>query len=165
MTRRTASETVLSARDAGTAAQTNKVKLIQSVDNVPIGDLDELRVRFKQTQQAAGTMPTMNLKLQRLVTGGVPVLATDDMWEDFYAFPEIAAAAVQSFVVSLPLPLAQDVDGSLGSYSRAYAQGSLAADTVLAGHWLGPIRVIEIVGGTVTTSVIYNLEFVGRKIG
>lgn len=147
-------EKVVDAHNTGTSAGTATVATVQNVGGRMLPAMAELRVRLNVTQAMTGTSPTLDIYLQRKVGAG-------DDWEDFYAFPQVTTSTVDK-VVTLPLPLAQDVDGSLGSMSRDQGVESLTADTALAGHWAGPIRVREVIGGTVTQAAIYDIEMVGR---
>jgi hypothetical protein len=153
-------ETVIAARNTGTTPGSATPATVHEVDGRPLGLIDELRCRLNVTQALTGTVPTLNVYLQRAVAGDPdPTVAAD--WEDFYAFPQVTTSTVD-LVVSLPLPAAQDVDGTLTTASRARAVETLTADTLLAGHWAGPIRVREVLGGTPTQAAIYDLELVGR---
>lgn len=153
---------VVSAHSAGLVAASTTVATIRTVAGKPIQRIEQMRVRLKVTTAPIGDTPTLDVYLQRPVGANAdPTVAAD--WEDFYHFPQVTTATVDK-VVTLPLPLAQDVDASLGSMSRARAVEALAADTVLGGHWNGPIRIREVVatGGVITTAGVYDIEMTGR---
>lgn len=155
-------EKVVAAHSTGTAAGSATVATVREVDGVPLTRLSELRVRLRVTTALVGDTPTLDVYLQRAVAADPdPTDATD--WEDFYHFPQVTTSTVDK-VISLPLPAAQDVDASLGTYSRNRGVEALAADTVLGGHWMGPIRIREVLatGGSITTAGVYDVEMVGR---
>jgi len=153
---------VVSAHSTGTAAVSTTVATVREVDGKPIALFRELRVRLNLTAEMGGDTPTCDVYLQRAVAED-PDSAVDADWEDFFHFPQMTTSKVDR-IINLPLPLPQDVDASLGSYSRARAIEALAADTVLGGHWMGPIRVREVVtkGAGAITAGIYDIEMVGR---
>lgn len=152
-------EKVVSAQGTGLAAGTVTVATLSRVQGKPLDLLAWLRVRLTVTQAPVGTagQPTLDVYLQRKV-------GADPDWEDFYAFPQVGASTIDR-VVTLPLPPAQDVDGSLGSASRTVAVESLAADTLLAGKWGDQIRIREVLadGGasSIDTEAQYDIEMVG----
>lgn len=149
-------EKVVDAHNTGTSAGTSTVATVQEVAGRSLDVMTELRARLNVTQALDGDTPTLDVYLQRKVGAG-------DDWEDFYHFPQVTTSTVDK-VVTLPLPLAQDVDGSLGSMSRDQETESLAADTALAGHWSGPVRIREVLatGGSISQAAIYDIEMVGR---
>jgi hypothetical protein len=156
-------EKVVSAHSAGLLATAGAtVATIREIDKKPLALFDELRARLHVTTAAIGSTPTLDVYLQRAVAAD-PDPTDDSHWEDFYHFAQVTTATVDK-IVSLPLPLAQDVDASLGSMSRTRGVVALAADTALGGHWMGPIRIREVVttSGTITTAAVYDIEFVGR---
>ncbi len=152
-----AEEKVISAHDTGTTPGTATVATLYHVDDQPLINLDELRVRLNVTQALDGTTPTLDVYLQR----AVGVDPGDDDWQDFYHFPQVTTSLVD-VEVALPLPAPQDADGSLASASDAVVQESLAADTLLAGHWGSAIRIREVIGGTPSQAAVYDVEMVGR---
>ena len=152
-------ETVITARNAGTTAQTATAATVTSVGDRDLNIMQELNLRLEVTTKPEGSSPTFDLYLQRATQ---PSPGGDD-WQDFYHFPQVTDGAVVDLEVVLPLPRAADVDGSLGSYSNAVVQESLAADTVIAGHWGEQIRIREVVGGTsLTQGCVYSVHVVGR---
>lgn len=150
-----AAETV--ARTSQDTAGTETVTTIDHIDGQPIVRMAHLAVRLEVTTAIDGTVPTLDIYLQRATQ---PSPGADD-WDDFYHFPQQTDAGANDLVVHLPLPNPQDVDGSLGSASHAVVQESLAADTLLSGHWGEQIRIREVVTGTDLTAAVYNLHFVG----
>ncbi len=157
-------EKVVSAHSTGTVAGSATVATVREVKGRPLERIDEMRVRLHVTQATAGSVgPTVDVYLQRPVSAS-PDPTDDTDWEDFYRFPQFSTALVDK-IVSLPLPLAQDVDASLGSMSRTRAIETLTADTALGGHWMGPVRIREVLGaagGTITQAAIYDVEIAGR---
>lgn len=104
-----------------------------------------------------GDHPTLDVYLQRALA---PSPTADD-WQDFYHFPQITSTATDREIV-IPLPHPQDVDGSLGSASRAVVQETLAADTLIAGHWGEMIRIREVLTGDTTAAGVYSVYVAGR---
>jgi len=148
-------------RTAPTAAATVTVTTVTEIESVPIQLFRGLIARLEITRAAIGDTPTLDLYLQRAIRPS-PDPTDDNDWEDFYAFPQ-HTTALQDLVVTLPLPAAQDVDGSLGSMSRTQAVETLAADTLLSGHWGDQIRIREKIttGGTISTAAQYHLHLTG----
>ncbi|CAB4166854.1 hypothetical protein UFOVP1383_29 [uncultured Caudovirales phage] len=153
---------VVSAQSTGTAAATATVATVLQIAGVPLARVKELRARLNVTVAMGGDTPTLNVYLQRPVAED-PDPAIDADWEDFYAFPQATNATLDK-VVTLPLPHAQDVDASLATASRTRAIQALTADTVIGGHWSGPIRIRHVVtkGAGAITAGTYDVEFVGR---
>lgn len=155
-------EKVVSAQSTGTAAGTSTVATVRTLAGQPLARVQEMRVRLAVTGAMGGDTPTLDIYLQRAVAEDPdPAVAGD--WEDFYHFAQVTSSTVDK-VVTLPLPAAQDVDASLGSVSRTRAAESLAADTLLGGHWNGPIRIRQVVtkGAGAITAGTYDIELVGR---
>src|SRR3546814_614060 len=103
-------ETVVAAHSTGTDAGSATVATVREVDGRPLERIEEMRARLKVTTPLVGDTPTLDVYLQRPVAAD-PDPATDEDWEDFYAFPQVTTSAVDK-VVSLPLPLSQDADRS-----------------------------------------------------
>lgn len=144
-------ETVISAHDTGTDAQTATVATVRKVADRPLANLRHLAARLEVTQALDGTNPTLDVYLEREVGGGD--------WEDIYHFPQVTTSTVDKIV---DLPLARsDADGSLATASRDVAVESLAADTLVGGHWGDRIRIREVIGGTVTQAAIYSVHMIG----
>lgn len=148
------SETI--ARTSAATAGTATVSTLTAVGGKPLIGMERLSVRLEVTTTITGTAPTLDIYLQR-ATQASP--GADD-WDDFYHFPQVTDAGVVDLLVDLPLARS-DADGSLGTASHAVVQESLAADTLLGGHWGEQIRIREVVGGTSLTAAVYNVHFLG----
>ncbi len=156
------SEKVLDEHETLLTAATSTVATVRHLGGIPLERLSEIRVRLNVTQGFIGDTPTGDIYLQRAVAAE-PDPDVDADWEDFYHFPQFTTTPIDK-VVTLPLPQAQDVDASLASYGRTRAVESLAADTVIGGHWMGPIRIREkrATGGAISQAAIYDVEMMGR---
>lgn len=145
---------------SGTAATTTTPEggTITKVGDLPLSLVKSLSIRVEVTTELDGTNPTMDLFLQR-ATQSSP--GADD-WDDWFAFPQAVDAAFDK-VVHGPLPLPQDVDGSLGSASHDVVQEALSADVLLAGAIGHQLRIREKIGGTVTQAAVYNIHLVAQS--
>tara|TARA_S200002703_G_scaffold159912_1_gene175449 strand:- start:15940 stop:16407 length:468 start_codon:yes stop_codon:yes gene_type:complete len=153
-----ASTTIGPITSGATAATTTPTGgTLTVVDTLTISQIKQASFRLEVTTGITGSTPTLDIYLQR-ATQSSP---TDDDWDDFYHFPQVTTSAVD-YVVHAPLPLPQDVDGSLGSASHAVVQESLAADTLLAGALGEQIRIREKVGGTGLTAAVYSIHIVAN---
>lgn len=150
-----ASKTI--ARTSAAAAGTATVSTVTEVGALSVSQVKQVSVRLEVTTGITGSAPTLDVYLQRS-TQGTP--GADD-WDDFYHFPRVTTSAVDH-VVHAPLPLPQDVDGSLGSASHLVVQESLAADTLLAGSIGEQIRIREVIGGTGLTAAVYNVHLIAN---
>ncbi len=153
---RTIREKVISARTSATTG-TSKVLQALLVGGHALDEFEELIAYLDVNTALVGTTPTMDIYLQRAVTD-TPDEDTDADWEDFYAFPQAVAATMEK-TVHLPLQRtgSDDVAGAGGDREMA----TLTADTLKPGHWGDRIRVVEKMGGTVTTSAVYDLTLTG----
>ncbi|KKM91625.1 hypothetical protein LCGC14_1226730 [marine sediment metagenome] len=153
---RTIREKIISARTSATSGTAQVAHILLIGGHAP-DEFEELRAYLDVNTALVGTTPTMDIYLQRAVTD-TPDEDTDADWEDFYAFPQ-AVAALMEKTVHIPLGRqgSDDVAGAGGDRDMA----TLTADTLKPGHWGDRIRVVEKMGGTVTTSAVYDLTLVG----
>ena len=151
-------EKVVSARTAGATGSSYTVATVQTIAGVNIGSFDEIGVYVAVTTNLAGTSPTMDLYLQKPIVAA-PNLTTDTDadWADFLAFTQIVDAAADLWV-----PIPGEIVAA-ASKVNARTEAALTAGTLLAGHWLGPIRIREKMGGTITTPAVYNVHMVGLR--
>ncbi len=146
---------ITSAAVAGTTTPANGE--VTKIGDLPLENVSQLSIRLEVTTAPVGSTPTMNIFLQR-ATQSSPGVSD---WDDFYHFPEVTTSVVD-LVVHGPLPLPQDVDGSLGSASHAVVQEALAADTLLAGLVGHRLRIREVMGGTGLTAAVYQIHIVAK---
>ena len=137
----TAKETVIVGHDATTSGKTTAGTILR-VGGKAISTIRRLRVTLEVTRAIIGTSPTLDIFLQRPIVEDFDEGVEPD-WEDFFAFTQLDDndAVGARFVVDLPLPSPQDVDGSLANQDRVPAQETLTARALLAGHWGDAIRV------------------------
>ena len=152
-------EKTITVAASGATAATTTVETFDRIDKLPLELVKSLSVRLEVTTGITGSTPTLNIFLQR-ATQSSP---GGDDWDDWYHFPEITTSAVDH-IVHGPLPLPQDVDGSLGSASHLVVQEALAADTLLAGAIGHQIRIREVVTGTGLTAAVYNIHLVAVSV-
>lgn len=145
-----------SAGEAGTTTVTGGT--LTKIDQLPIVNVKQISIRLEVTTGMTGTTPTMDIYVQR-ATQASP--GADD-WDDWYAFPQVTTSAIDR-VVHGPLPLPQDVDGTLASASHLVVQETLTADTLLAGAIGEQIRIREKIGGTdITVEAVYNIHIIAN---
>ena len=152
-------EKTITVAASGATAATRLVETFDKIGELPLELVKSLSVRLEVTTGITGSTPTLNIFLQR-ATQSSP--GSDD-WDDWYHFPEITTSAVDH-IVHGPLPLPQDVDGTLGSASHLVVQEALAADTLLAGAIGHQIRIMEKITGTGLTAAVYNIHLVAVSI-
>lgn len=150
-------EKVLSAQTSA-ATGTNRRATVEEVDGFPIGAFEELIVYLDVNTALAGTAPTMDIYLQRAVVAN-PDEAVDGDWEDLLHFPQLVAATAEH-VAYLPVALSLS-DPDLASATRTRQAQAIAADSAKSGHWGDRIRIMEVMGGTVTTPAVYDVTING----
>lgn len=149
----------VSARTSATSG-TAVVSVKEKVDDLLLKDFDELQLYLDVNTALVGIAPTMDLYLQRAVVPN-PVQATDGHWDDLYAFPQVTTTLIEKTAVLPVLPSISTPTGGTRSTDRQNA--TLAADTAKVAHWGDRIRIVEKMGGTVTTAAIYDLSVVGVR--
>ena len=149
-------EKVISARTSATTGAA-KVLNVLHVGGRLVEEFKELIAYLDVNTALAGTSPTMDIYLQRAVTD-TPDEDTDADWEDFYAFPQAVAGLIEK-TVHIPLGRqgSDDVAGAGGDREMA----TLTADALKPGHWGDQIRIVEKMGGTVTTAAVYDITITG----
>ena len=152
-------EKTITVAASGATAATITVETFDKIGELPLELVKSLSVRLEVTTGITGSTPTLNIFLQR-ATQSSP---GNDDWDDWYHFPEITTSAVDH-IVHGPLPLPQDVDGTLGSASHPVVQEALTADVLLAGAIGHQIRIMEKITGTGLTAAVYNIHLVAVSI-
>jgi hypothetical protein len=117
---------------------------------------DELWAYLQITTAIAGTVPTLDVFLQRALVPN-PNPATNNHWQDLFHFPQVAATGEHVAV----LPVKQEAGSSVAADgSRSRLNEGEAADANTLGHWGDQIRIREVVTGTITAGV-YSLHLTG----
>ena len=159
MSFRTKREKVISAKTSATSG-TSTPRIVESVNNVPLDEFEELLIYLNVTTALIGTAPTMDIYLQRAIAPN-PAVATDADWEDIYAFPQVVAALVEH-ITHLPVQRGEAPETATG-HSHVRTLDTLIADSVRVGHWGDQIRIREKIGGVVTTEAVYDLSITGIR--
>ena len=149
-------EKVISARTSATTG-TAKVAHLLFLGGRHIEEFEEIIAYLDVNTALAGTSPTMDIYLQRAVTD-TPDEDTDADWEDFYAFPQAVAGLIEKTV---HIPLGRQGSDDVAAAGGDREMATLTADTLKPGHWGDRIRVVEKMGGTVTTAAVYDLTLTG----
>lgn len=155
---RTKREKVISARTSATTGTAKVVSVLELQDTF-LDEFEELSVYLDINTALVGTTPTMDIYLQRAVTD-TPDEDTDADWEDFYAFPQATTSLIEKTIL-LPLSRAGSDDAATAGGDREMA--TLTADTLKPGHWGDQIRIVEKMGGTVTTAAVYDVTITGVR--
>ena len=158
---RTKREKVISARTSATGG-TAKAKNVTGIQNVPLDEFEELLVYLDINTALVGTSPTMDIYLQRAVTD-TPDEDTDTDWDDLFAFPQVTTSLVEH-VVALPAHIISSTTGGLrAALSAVRGHAALTTNSAKLGHWGSQIRIVEKMGGTVTTAAVYDVTITGIR--
>ena len=150
-------ETVISGRTSA-ASGTLAVATLLTLGGRALNEFKELLIYLNVTTALAGTTPTMDLYLQRAVVPN-PVAATDAHWDDLYAFPQVITALIER-IVHLPVSAAVVVSAAT-AHALTRQMAGMVADSAKLGHWGDRIRIVEKMGGTVTTAAVYSIHITG----
>ena len=164
MARRISQEKVVSARSSATVAGNTVAKIVKNIDGHPLLYFDELLVYLDLNTALVGTSPTFDIYLQRAVVAD-PVDATDAHWTDLAAFPQATTGTMEKVML---LPYTQ-VGGTSGAgrvtNARDRTHATMSADAIYPNHWGDQIRIVEKMGGTITTQAIYDVTITGIQHG
>ncbi len=139
------------------------VDTISMLDGVPISEFCELRFRFKTSQALTGAGAVLDIYLQRPVSGTVPAPDTDEDWDDFASLPQFGLGGVDR-VLAVPMEHPQAATwAAVGTASHVQAVYTLAADSILPGHWGDAIRIGAKSGGGASGAAIYTVEVTGIR--
>ncbi len=156
-----ARQKVIDAQTSAASGTNVRATVIEVTDPsgrvIPLSIVDELFIYVHLTVALVGTSPTMNLYLQRAVVPD-PDPTVDADWTDFYAFFQITTS-LSEFVATIPVYDMGYVSNSPGANQRNRVHATLAANTQITGHWGDRIRIVEKMGGTVTTQAVYDVVF------
>src|SRR3989337_4311615 len=159
--RQVAREKVISAQTSAASGTNVRATISRIAD--PNGEVvslvlaDELLVYLDVNTALVGTAPTMDIYLQMAVVPN-PNPATDAHWTDIAAFAQVTTALVEKL---LALPYTQvgaaTGAGRAAANARDRTHATITADTMYPTHWGDQIRMVEKMGGTVTTQAIYDV--------
>ena len=156
---RTKQETLVSTRTSETTG-TAVVATPTLLEGVPLDEFGELLIYLQVTTALVGTSPTMRIYLQRAVVPN-PDESIDAHWTDIYCFLEITPASSQEEVVLFPIrpwgPTVQEI----ASWGFPREVATQVPREAYVGHWGSRIRIVEKMGGTVTTAAVYSIHATG----
>ncbi len=155
-------ETWISARTSAASGQTTTVVTVAKINTMSLWDVDELLVYLQVTTALTGTTPTMDIYLQRpVVPNADPATAAN--WDDLYHFTQVQTSLNEEVTV-LPIPRQSSATVSTtGDIGATRSLQTLAGDTAKNGHWGDRLRIVEVMGGTITQNAIYNLHARGVR--
>jgi len=155
-------ESVLTNQVSASVAGTLQRGQILTIQGIGLEEFDELFVHWLSTVSIVGTAPTIRLILQRAVRPN-PDPTVDVHWDDYAAF--FSSTGPADRILYLPMESTGVSTGLAGTKEQARVSGSALASQVLAGHWGDRLRVLEIVGGTITTPMTYSVYMTGINRG
>ena len=145
--------------DGRTSAKTGtaKVSAHESIDGKAVDGLESLLVYLDVNTKPEGTSPTLDIRLQRAVVPN-PDVDTDAHWDTFLAFSRVTdSATVEKVMVAGNLPptyIASQIDFEEN-------RDTATAERSRVGSFGDVIRVVEAMGGTVTTAAVWSLHVTG----
>ncbi len=155
---RTKQEKVVDARTSATSG-TAVVATVLLLDGRALDEFEQLHVYVQVTTALIGTTPTMDIYLQRAVVPN-PDPANDAHWDDYFALDQITTNLLEE-VITLPVQQIAAGAESVSIQGHVRITAALGERVLRVGHWGDRLRIVEKIGGTVTTQAIYNIIFTG----
>ncbi|KKL99726.1 hypothetical protein LCGC14_1811510, partial [marine sediment metagenome] len=136
---------------------TAKVSAHRSIGGHAIDGFESVLAYLDVNTKPEGTSPTLDIRLQRAVVPN-PDEDTDAHWDTFLAFSQVTdSAAVEK--VAIASSMAITFIGSQIDFEEN--RDAATAERTRPGPWGDVIRVVEAMGGTVTTAAVWSLHITG----
>lgn len=144
---------------------TNVRGTFSTLDGYDLEGFKQLNIYLQVTTPLVGTSPTMNVFLQRAVVSN-PDPTNDAHWDDILAYTQVTDSSGLNTDGKnediCMIPYVSMFGGIIQSTATTYREtANLTAARAKAGHLGDCLRVVEKMGGTVTTAAVYSIHAMG----
>lgn len=141
---------------------TTVLGIVDEIDEYALEGFEELLLHLSVTTALQGSSPTMDLYLQRAIRPN-PDVDTDAHWADYYRVDQVGNNTLYERQQTWPVKgIAINLKAANVDSPVEQAGATLAMEELYVGHWHDRLRIVEKMGGTVTTAAVYSIYVTGR---